>query len=803
MQHDQQGVVDLTLSEESDEDERTLYSEPPPQKKQCCKSEKPAQVTVQSSRDETQMRGHADTADPPSPVQVTADHHMAGSQQADLRECNKILPPYVAFDTASQAGAALTLAMTTAFGLCHTLNNNRSNGRRKVYECLKCSDVDTSFFNEPTQGPDEADGNYKRRRCGLLDSFRKANSCAFTAILRRYGTAVDKVSWKFDTFGNSVIRPHSSDCTAIARLKGRALQSALRASVRNDPLMSKDLMAKTLTATDTSFSAAMMPSKSSLYRAKTAIKHADDDVYTIMWARLETYLEELQATNATSVMTVLEKQHNRFQRCFVGFKLCVDILKCCGLDQYSTDACFTKHHIVNGMQIHLLMARTGLNTYLCVAFSLELSETSATYAWFARQCRALGFYALVAVPDDRFSRHPVIFSDGFKGTDAFSVPGLHHARCAFHLANSIRALLKTWRKKRIGDDINIGFHNQQVIEVCKAATIHERNHCMQKLAATSEAAAGRLRAYNELQYSVAAMAAKGIPCFGHCTSNSSESTNGVMTKWRALHPYKFVDEMVRYTSERVGLLRDRYNKLSTQGKILTPYAKKMMIKAFDNQRKRNYRLQQQAGANTWVVWDPHSTNQVFIVVRVAFRATSCDLTITFVLWQERHIVCINSEKMSCTPCRTWGVYRAICGHLMLVLARVKPFLLNQPAALARATFHPAYLVQNGVAGCSGKHLVAPVIDEGPAPPPLPSALGIDGEVVEEPTSEPMLPPTRYTLENYKSNVRRGRPRTRRYRSRGAESSDRGAPAPRRHDGGGNDDATFARSSLSQFSLDDF
>ena len=116
--------------------------------------------------------------------------------------------------------------------------------------------------------------------------------------------------------------------------------------------------------------------------------------------------------------------------------------------------------------------------------------------------------------------------------------------------------------------------------------------------------------------------------------------------------------------------------------------------------------------------------------------------------------------------------------MLLVLARVKPHLVRNMAALARATFHPAYLVKNGVKGCSDKKLVPPVINEGPISPPLPVALDSDGEEVEEDlTPDQMLPPEKYTLENYKSNARRGRPRTRRYRSRGALCSDGGARAP--------------------------
>lgn len=39
----------------------------------------------------------------------------------------------------------------------------------------------------------------------------------------------------------------------------------------------------------------------------------------------------------------------------------------CGLDLYGVDACFTKHHIVNGMQLHVLCGRTGANTVVIMA----------------------------------------------------------------------------------------------------------------------------------------------------------------------------------------------------------------------------------------------------------------------------------------------------------------------------------------------------------------------------------------------------------------------------------------------------
>lgn len=122
--------------------------------------------------------------------------------------------------------------------------------------------------------------------------------------------------------------------------------------------------------------------------------------------------------------------------------------------------------------------------------------------------------------------------------------------------------------------------------------------------------------------------------------------------------------------------------------------------------------------------------------------------------------------------------------MLLVLVQQRPDLFQEGGrrTLVREYFHPAYQVENCIRSI-GQQLTAPQPNFGPSIATVDDIVVIDsdGEEVASdaaaPPVNPMLPPLTFTLEQYKLNSRRGRPRTRRHRSRGAASSgDSGAPA---------------------------
>lgn len=153
--------------------------------------------------------------------------------------------------------------------------------------------------------------------------------------------------------------------------------------------------------------------------------------------------------------------------------------------------------------------------------------------------------------------------------------------------------------------------------------------------------------------------------------------------------------------------------------------------------------------------------------------------------QVRHEVCVDIEAPTCTDCRAWGHFRTMCVHMLLVLTKTQPslFALERQHELVRGYFHPSYLIENCVRAFTDQSLVAPQVNFGPTPPSLTDIVIIDSdgeEVDSEPVgseeANPMRPPFKYTLAHYKQNVRRGRPRTRRFRSSGSASSSSAAAA---------------------------
>ena len=120
--------------------------------------------------------------------------------------------------------------------------------------------------------------------------------------------------------------------------------------------------------------------------------------------------------------------------------------------------------------------------------------------------------------------------------------------------------------------------------------------------------------------------------------------------------------------------------------------------------------------------------------------------------------------------------------MLLVLVQKRPDLFQEGGrrTLVREYFHPAYQVENCIRSI-GQQLIAPQPNFGPSIATVDDIVVIDsdGDEVDSeaaPAVNPMLPPLKFTLEQYKLNARRGRRRTRRHRSRGAASSaDGGAP----------------------------
>ena len=181
----------------------------------------------------------------------------------------------------------------------------------------------------------------------------------------------------------------------------------------------------------------MAPSKKTMYRRKNAVKNHNLKCSDIFWERLESYLETLKVKQPKWTVELEKTSENQFKRYFIGMSPVGDLLRLTGLDLYQMETCVITHPIASGMHVRVLSQRTGNDTVLVLAFSVEVSETGGDddgYRWFAQQCQKMGFSDILKprISANGFVRKPVLFSDRSVGTTnnpfAELFPELHHAR---------------------------------------------------------------------------------------------------------------------------------------------------------------------------------------------------------------------------------------------------------------------------------------------------------------------------------------------------------------------------------------
>ena len=137
------------------------------------------------------------------------------------------------------------------------------------------------------------------------------------------------------------------------------------------------------------------------------------------------------------------------------------------------------------MQLHILVACQGANRNAILAISLDITESSTSYTFFAQQCKEMGLIDLSEVERKVFPIKPVLFFDGMKGVEsAIRIWGgnLHHAACCHYLAGSCRVSIKTQRLAAFAANKN-GSGNSSAVEV---PTINLSDHQIYHLCRASK-----------------------------------------------------------------------------------------------------------------------------------------------------------------------------------------------------------------------------------------------------------------------------------------------------------------------------
>lgn len=218
-----------------------------------------------------------------------------------LTECNQcssglnmsvLLPLQKCYPTRGSAVEAAKLAVVRACGKGIKVDDARSGSKKVVLRCSSVmkkvsgssakwvGDLFDEFECEKRDG--ESIWSYRRRRANELELYvsQKKGMCSFKAEARKKKCKDDqrKHFWKFIVQKNgSNYIGHDKDCQSTAKITGRILRSLIRSAVQADPRQkNRSLLAKLKKEGVTE---AMLPSKSSTYRAQKAIRIEFDAWY--------------------------------------------------------------------------------------------------------------------------------------------------------------------------------------------------------------------------------------------------------------------------------------------------------------------------------------------------------------------------------------------------------------------------------------------------------------------------------------------------------------------------------------------
>jgi hypothetical protein len=702
------------------------------------------------------------------------------------------------YSTRNEAVCALTIAVLEAGG--HAVQQDKLSGNktRVMFRCptlfahpqgkekgrTRCvlhNDADLDGFTA-SQKPGESKHTFARRRLPLAEKYSiQKGCCPFKAILVR-----NQSEWSFQTLNNGKnYEPHMPSCSNQGIAKGDNLRKLMRKAIHVDPSMPIKKVMSAMVGDGSRISRANLPTRSSINRQQMKIKYEDLDYYELNYSRLADFLIELKKKNPDWQVTLQQDDETQFERLFIGFTMNMNVLKKAGLDVYSIDACHINHIIAHGMQLHLLLGKTGANRNVILAMSIDVGETTESYTFFAHKCKMMGLDSLFCLNRNFIPNKPVLFSDGMKGLPAVValLENVHHALCAKHLGDSCRAWLKAQREAISEANRSRAPHerlelpvvtlpNYLVYALCRACTTSEYRVAFHAMKCYNKFAAEYFKNKSIGQFSQNAMLNMDPPvaCHGSITSNGVEGTNGVLLQMRGQDPYTIIHQLVMYVAAKLNEQRHEIAEMVQKGKTLSTYAGRKFV------AERQLSIANEAYSVT-VVGD-----LTFAVVDA--------LTVNRAV----HQVCLRPDNISCVPCNFFGQHHEPCRHMQLAIAQYAPHLLTtQRKEYLKTFFHPSYLVENLEDAYKDQVVHLP---DAPVGPPLPTCDDEDEE--EEPL---LLPPLGFRREDYKAKPKRGRPPTKRKRSRGAVGDD-GARVRKRSKGirQGRSSAAAGRNALKNFTF---
>ena len=314
------------------------------------------------------------------------------------------------------------------------------------------------------------------------------------------------------------------------------------------------------------------------------IRHANKSNvnYDVNWSKLDEWGRQFVENNPGSRFHLETDSKGRFKRMFVGIGCSVQTALKTGINFSGIDGT-AFHHIFFRKGVALILdTRDGNNQILILAFIVCLHENSDNYDYFARQC--------VTVPGlmEYLNRvKSILYSDRHKGIPAFE------AHVSSFIGNCIVHIIKnchSWVGKHFRG-ANNNFAADRIHKIQTQTTREGFEEALQEFSRAYPEAATYLR--NNVDHSktyVYAMLQLGLTTHGHHTSNIVEIANMVIKKARKQDPYNFLDWFLLWIAGKIGERQRIGKKLEQDGRLLTEYAMKILVKqetlaAYENLEK--------------------------------------------------------------------------------------------------------------------------------------------------------------------------------------------------------------------------
>ena len=197
-----------------------------------------------------------------------------------------LLPLDAIYPSRAEASNAVFLAIAEFYGKDIKKYPSQCGNQKMTFICpssvdhfnktpknvTEVANNDSGFHCHKYSVEGKVDYNTRREYENVMHRADSGTICSFYAVVRMNPK---EKTWRFQIFQDSGLnyKPHSEECTCLAKLKGKALRSKMKNVISGNHKLSGKELLNAMTGGNTNVSLPMLPSNFAMYRAKLSVKH--------------------------------------------------------------------------------------------------------------------------------------------------------------------------------------------------------------------------------------------------------------------------------------------------------------------------------------------------------------------------------------------------------------------------------------------------------------------------------------------------------------------------------------------------